>query len=54
MNTTCVIKTGCNGFLVSNVSRQNDLPTSIAASILEYGVFLLDIIPHKATLEHSP
>ena len=27
---TCVIKTGRKGFLVSNVSLQKDLPTSIA------------------------
>ena len=51
---TCVNLTGLNGSLVPNTSWLRDLDTSTAASMLEYGVSLGDIIPHMATLGHFP
>lgn len=50
----CDTVNGIKGARVLNFSLQKDLPTSIAASILAYGVFLGDIIPHKATLGFAP
>ena len=54
MAISLVIVSGHEGFLVPNVSWQKRRPTSIAASMLEYGVFLGDIIPHKATFVECP
>lgn len=49
MNNTCVTNIGCSGRRVPNCVWHNDRPTSMAASMLEYGVYLGDIIPHRAT-----
>ena len=50
----CVIMKGSYGRRVPNCLLQNARPTSTAASILEYGVFLGDIIPHMATFLDLP
>ena len=45
---------GRDGLRVPNFLLQNLRPTSMAPSILEYGVFLYDIIPHMATVLDTP
>mgnify|MGYP002805395462 CR=1 FL=1 len=52
--TTCERSMGLSGCLVPKHSWLRVLETSTADSILEKGVFLCDIIPHRATFGHFP